>query len=67
MLKATIILLLVAVAVSLFSGLFFLVKDESRRSRVVTALLIRVSLTAVLVLLIGWGFCTGELRPHFGF
>ena len=67
MLKAAIISLLVATLVSLFSALFFLVKDEGRTSRVVTALFIRVTLTALTVALIAWGFYTGQLRPSFGF
>jgi len=67
MLKAAIVLLLVATLVSLFSGLFFLVRDEGRTSRVITALFIRVSLSALTVALIGWGFYTGQLRPAFGF
>ncbi len=66
MLKAAIVLLLVATLVSLFSGLFFLVKDEGRRSRVLIALFIRVSLTALTVALIAWGFYSGQLRPGFG-
>ena len=66
MLKAAIVLLLVATLVSLFSGLFFLVKDEGRRSRVLTALFVRVSLTALAVALIAWGFYSGQLRPGFG-
>ncbi|MCQ4322513.1 twin transmembrane helix small protein [Stutzerimonas stutzeri] len=65
MLKAAIVLLLVATLVSLFSGLFFLVKDEGRRSRVLTALFVRVSLTALTVALIAWGFYSGELQPGF--
>ncbi|PKL95464.1 MAG: DUF2909 domain-containing protein [Gammaproteobacteria bacterium HGW-Gammaproteobacteria-9] len=73
MLKAAIVLLLVATLVrvatlvSLFSGMFFLVRDEGRTSRVVTALFIRVSLSALTVALIGWGFYSGQLRPAFGF
>gem|GEM_PF-40856 len=67
MLKAAIVLLLVATLVSLFSGLFFLVRDEGRTSRVITALFIRVTLSALTVALIGWGFYTGQLRPAFGF
>lgn len=67
MLKAAIVLLLVATLVSLFSGMFFLVKDEGRTSRVATALFIRVSLSALTVALIGWGFWSGQLRPSFGF
>lgn len=61
MLKAAIVLLLLATLVSLFSGLFFLVKDEGQTSRVVNALTLRVSLTALTVALIAWGFYTGQL------
>ena len=61
MLKAAIILLLLATLVSLFSGLFFLVKDEGQTSKVVNALTLRVSLTALTVALIAWGFYTGQL------
>lgn len=66
MLKAAIVLLLVATLVSLFSGLFFLVKDESRSPRLITALFVRVSLTALTVALIAWGFYSGQLHPGFG-
>lgn len=66
MIKAAIVLLLVATLVSLFSGLFFLVKDEGRTSRVVTALTVRVTLTALTVALIAWGFYSGQLQPGFG-
>lgn len=66
MLKAAIVLLLVATLVSLFSGLFFLVKDEGKSSRVITALFVRVSLTALTVALIAWGFYSGQLQPGFG-
>jgi hypothetical protein len=64
MLKAAIVLLLLATLVSLFSGLFFLVKDEGRTSRVVNALTVRISLTALTVGLIFWGFYTGQLVSH---
>jgi hypothetical protein len=61
MLKAAIILLLLATLISLFSGLFFLVKDESRSMRVVNALTVRVILTSLTVALIAWGFYSGQL------
>lgn len=64
MLKAAIILLLLATLISLFSGLFFLVKDEGRGSRVVKSLSVRVSLTALTVALIAWGFYSGQLASH---
>jgi hypothetical protein len=64
MLKAAIVLLLLAPLVSLFSGLFFLVKDEGRSARVVNALTLRVTLTALTVGLIAWGFYSGQLVSH---
>ncbi len=64
MLKAAIVLLLLATLISLFSGLFFLVKDEGKSSRVVNALTVRVTLTALTVALIAWGFYSGQLVSH---
>ncbi|MCG4452948.1 twin transmembrane helix small protein [Pseudomonas sp. SA3-5] len=64
MLKVAIVLLLLATVVSLFSGLFFLVKDEGRSSRVVNSLTVRVTLTALTVALIAWGFYSGQLVPQ---
>ncbi|MDP3977903.1 MAG: twin transmembrane helix small protein [Pseudomonas sp.] len=61
MLKIAIVLLLLATVISLFSGLFFLVKDEGRSSRLVNSLIVRVSLTALTVALIAWGFYSGQL------
>lgn len=61
MLKIIILLLLLATLISLFSGLFFLVKDEGRGTRVVNALTVRVVLTSITVGLIAWGFYSGQL------
>ena len=60
-LKLTILLLLAALAVSLFSGLFFLMKDTGNQGRLVTALTVRISLTVVVVLLLVYGFWSGQL------
>ena len=64
MLKAAIVLMLIATVVSLFSGLFFLVKDDSNSNRLVIALSVRVALAAITVGLIGWGFFSGQLVSH---
>ncbi|WP_025132063.1 twin transmembrane helix small protein [Pseudomonas sp. PH1b] len=64
MLKAAIVLMLIATVVSLFSGLFFLVKDDSQSKRLVTALSVRVGLAAITVGLIAWGFFSGQLVSH---
>ena len=64
MLKAAIVLMLIATVVSLFSGLFFLVKDDSSSKRLLTALMVRVGLATVTVGLIAWGFYSGQLVSH---
>jgi len=64
MLKAAIILLLLATLVSLFSGLVFLVRDEGRGSRLVNALTLRVILAAATLALVAWGFYSGQLVSH---
>lgn len=64
MFKAAIVLMLIATVVSLFSGLFFLVKDDSSANRLVIALSVRVALAVVTVGLMAWGFYSGQLVSH---
>ncbi len=64
MLRAAIVLMLIATTVSLFSGLFFLVKDDSNSTRLLTALTVRVSLATLTIILIVWGFYSGQLVSH---
>jgi hypothetical protein len=64
MLKAAIVILLLATVASLFSGLVFLVKDDDQSSRVVNALTVRVILAALTLSLISWGFYSGQLVSH---
>lgn len=64
MLKALIIILMLAVIVSLFSSLFFLIKDGGKTNRVVNSLAIRVTLSLLLlsvILLVLWH---GDLALH---
>lgn len=67
MLKAAIVLMLLATVVSLFSGLFFLVKDDDNSTRLLTALKIRVSLAAITLALVTWGLYSGQLVSHAPF
>ena len=64
LLKVIIVVLLIAVIISLFSGLVFLFKDSDRADskRTLYALGVRVSLAALLLATIFYGFYTGELR-----
>ena len=64
MLKAAIVILLLATVASLFSGLFFLVKDEGQGTRLVNALTLRVTLTGLTGALLVWGFYNGQLVSH---
>lgn len=52
MLKAVIVFLLLAVVVSLFSGLFFLIRDGGKTNRVLNSLAVRVTLSIVLLAVI---------------
>ncbi len=61
MLKIAIVVLLLAVIVSLFSGLFFLIRDGGKTRRVVNSLAIRVTLSVLLLLLVLVSLWTGDL------
>lgn len=61
MLKVLIVVLLFAIIISLFSGLFFLVKDEGKTSRTVNALTIRVTLSVMLLALLAYAVVSGQL------
>ena len=52
MLKFFIVVLMLAVLVSLFSGLFFLIKDGGKTNRVLNSLALRVVLSVLLLAVI---------------
>jgi uncharacterized membrane protein len=62
--KIIILVLLAAIVVSLFSGLFFLLKDKSDKRRTLTALKIRVALSITLLVFLAVSFMNGWLQPH---
>jgi len=64
LLKVIIIVLLIGVVVSLFSGLVFLFQDTDRTDskRTWYALGIRITFATALLLTILYGFYTGQLR-----
>jgi hypothetical protein len=63
-LKTIIIILLIGVVASLMSGLFFLFKDseDPKSRRLLHALGVRVTLAALLLSTVFYGFYTGQLR-----
>ena len=64
MLKVAIVVMLIATIVSLFSGLFFLVKDDASSTRLLKALTVRVLCAAITLTLIAYGYFSGELVYH---
>jgi len=63
-LKVIIVVLLVAVVISLFTGLVFLFKDTDRNDskRTLYALGTRIALATALLATISYGLYTGQLR-----
>jgi hypothetical protein len=62
--KIIIVVLLLGIVVSLFSGLAFLIKDDSQKRRTLTALKVRVALSIALLVFLALAFTNGWLRPH---
>jgi hypothetical protein len=62
--KIIVILFLLIIVGSLFSGLFYLIKDKGSSERTVRALTVRISLSVLLFILLMLGYATGLLQPH---
>ena len=67
MLKAAIVLMLLATIASLFSGLVFPVKDDEHSTRLLKALTVRVTLATLTIALVAWGLISGQLVSHAPF
>ena len=61
--KFIVLILLLAIVASLFSGLFFLGKDREGSPRVVKALTVRVALSVALVALLVSAYFLGWIEP----
>ncbi len=66
LLKILIVLLILALLASLFSGFYFLMVDQGDKTkrRTVNSLGVRVSLAATLIALIVYGVATGQIRSQ---
>lgn len=62
MLKVLIVLVLFGIIASLASSFLFLMKDDGGSRRVLNGLIVRVSLSALLLVLIGVAVMTGNLE-----
>jgi hypothetical protein len=64
MCKTLIIINLLLIVASLFSGVFFLMKDDCKTNRIVTSLTVRVSLSICLIVLMLICHFSGNLQPN---
>jgi len=63
--KIFIVVTLIVIVGSLFSALFYLIKDKGTSSRTARALTVRISLSLVLFLLLMAGYFFGVIgQPH---
>jgi ABC-type proline/glycine betaine transport system permease subunit len=62
--KLVVLAMLVAIIVSLGSGLYFLYKDQEGSTRVLKALKVRVTLSILLVLLLVVSYSLGWISPN---
>jgi hypothetical protein len=64
MIKILIVVVLVAIVLSLGSGLFHLVKDDGQSKRMVNALTVRIALSVLLFVLLFVAWKNGLIVPH---
>jgi hypothetical protein len=64
MIKIIIAILLLLALISLASGFVFLMKDGTRSTRLLTSLKYRIGLIVLLILVVIYGFWSGQLVTH---
>lgn len=62
--KGLVILLLLSVFVSLFSGLFYLVRDKGQSNNTLKSLSLRIAISLALFLILFLGLASGLIKPH---
>ncbi len=61
--KAIVLLILLAILISLGSGLYYLIKDREGSPRLMKALTIRIALSATLILFLIISYSLGWISP----
>ncbi|MDA9896660.1 twin transmembrane helix small protein [Gammaproteobacteria bacterium] len=64
MLKIIFIFLFLLIIISLFSSLFFLIKDKGNKKRAVNALKVRIGLSILLFAILIIMYMNGYIQPH---
>jgi len=64
LIKIIAVVALIAIILSLFSGMVFLVKDKGKTERTAKALTLRIALSVSLFGMLMLAVATGHLKPH---
>ena len=64
LIKILIVVVLLAIILSLFTGLFHLVKQEGESRRMVNSLTVRIALSVALFILLFIAWYAGLITPH---
>jgi len=64
LIKYLIVAVLLAIVISLGSGLYFMLNDKGRSKRMVTSLTVRISLSVALFVLLFVAWYFGLIQPH---
>lgn len=64
LIKILIVACLIAIVVSLGSGMFHLVNDKGESKKMVTALTVRIALSVLLFVLLFIAWSQGMIQPH---
>ena len=62
--KILVVLLLLVIVSTLFSGMYYMMKDKGKSDRAVKALTWRIGLSITLFALLMIGAATGLIEPH---
>jgi hypothetical protein len=64
LIKLLIVAVLIAIILSLFTGLFHLVRDDGQSKKMVNALTVRIGLSVALFILLFVAWSMGLIAPH---
>ena len=62
--KYLIVIVMIAIVISLGSGLFFMLKDEGGSKRMMNSLTVRIALSVTLFVLLFVAWYFGLIQPH---
>jgi cytochrome bd-type quinol oxidase subunit 2 len=62
--KYLIVIVMIAIVISLGSGLFFMLKDEGGSKQMVNSLTVRIALSVTLFVLLFVAWYFGLIQPH---